>query len=131
MIECEIVHSGFSQGGIDTKGENYNTTWAVKTDFAEIPYGLQTISVDLSVGRKIWKPNEKTYEDAETTTGTAYVYFYDENKAFVNYAMIYNNAKPITVDFFNYLNVKYVRLYVPMSSDTLNHDDTQDTKESY
>ncbi|MDE5583603.1 MAG: hypothetical protein K2J08_07855 [Ruminococcus sp.] len=115
MIECGIVHSGFSQGGLDSStGEEREDTWSVRTDFAEIPYGLQTISTTVLVGRKIWKSKEQEYEYAESTTDTLrYVYFYDENKNFMGYTYRNkNNDSPI--DFFKYLGAKYVRFYITL-----------------
>ncbi|MDE5582370.1 MAG: leucine-rich repeat domain-containing protein [Ruminococcus sp.] len=134
MIECGIVHSGFSQGGLDSStGEEREDTWSVRTDFAEIPYGLQTISTTVLVGRKIWKSKEQEYEYAESTTDTLrYVYFYDENKNFMGY-IIRTKNNDSTIDFFNHLGAKYVRFAVHLSGTRLypDVDDIPDTKSSY
>ncbi|MDE5772750.1 MAG: hypothetical protein K2I06_14210 [Ruminococcus sp.] len=132
MIKREIVHLGFSQGRLDSgTGEESEDTWAVRTDFAEIPRGLHTISTTVLVGRKIWKHNEQTYECTEKTTDTLrYVYFYDENKNFIGYIYHTKNNNS-TIDFFNHLGAKYVRFTVNLTSDRLYPDDTPDPKESY
>ncbi|MDE5582819.1 MAG: leucine-rich repeat domain-containing protein [Ruminococcus sp.] len=132
MTELLFNEGRFSQGGINSStGEERETTLAVRTDFAEIPVGLQNISTTVSVGRMVWKYNEKEYEYVEKTTDTSrYVYFYDKNKNFIDYAYSTKNTD-FSVDISTYLTARYVRFSVNLSSDRLYPTIEAETSGSY
>lgn len=128
MIECSFAVKGFSQGGINASGNEVTSSIILRSDFAEIPIGLQSFSGKPEFWLKKWDKTNQMYvcTEYEGTNWSCSAHFYDASYTYMGRAVAKEN-----VDFLKYIGAKYVRFTVGLGTSNIYPDSLRETTSSY